>query len=151
MKRLRRRRDPALCEAAAIGNLAEVERLLAAGVDPDSADCDGATALILAAFNGHVAVAGQLLAAGADPDEQEASGRTALMTVVSANCELDLGRAHPIFLELVGLLLSAGAEIDLVDENEESALDLARSYDLPEMVECLEAAKDGLLYPAKGG
>lgn len=145
MKGLRKRKDPALCEAAAIGDLPEVDRLLDDGVHPDSSDPDRATALILAASAGHVEVARRLLAAGADPDEQDDSGITALMTCVISNGELDIGGAHPVFVELVMLLLAAGAQIDLEDENDDTALELARSYELDEIVECLEAAKDGEL------
>ena len=145
MKSTYRRRDPALCEAAAIGDMGELENLLAGGVHPDSADSDGSTSLILAAAAGHAGVVGRLLEAGADPDEQEASGLTALMSCVCANGELDLGHAHPIFLELVELLLAAGAQIDLVDENDNSALDLARFYDLTEIVERLELAEEAAL------
>ena len=137
-RKTRGREDPALCEAAAAGDLEAVERLLATGSDPNSVDADGTTALTLAAAAGQVESAGRLLAAGADPDEQEASGLTALMSAVIANGELDLGSGHPVFLQLVELLIDAGAELDLEDENGDTALDHARSYDLEEMVELLD-------------
>ncbi len=136
----RRRRDPALCEAAAIGDLAEVERLLGAGVSPDSLDPDGATALIAAAASGQVEVVDRLLEAGAEVDEQDDSGLTALIAAVLANGEMDLRAGHPVFLRIVELLLGGGAQVDLEDEDGETALDYARSYDLVDVVELLENA-----------
>ncbi|KAG2495182.1 hypothetical protein HYH03_006788 [Edaphochlamys debaryana] len=59
---------PALQAAAHAGDLAEVERLLSAGVDPNTSDPAGRTALFLAAAEGHEGVARALLRAGANPD-----------------------------------------------------------------------------------
>ena len=41
----RLRVDPSLCDAASVGDRPKLERLLTGGVDPNSADEDGLTAL----------------------------------------------------------------------------------------------------------
>jgi cytochrome c len=56
-----------LHDAARRGDLAAVERLLAAGAQVEATDGGGATPLYLAASEGHAAVVGRLLAAGANP------------------------------------------------------------------------------------
>ncbi|HEY4638126.1 MAG TPA: ankyrin repeat domain-containing protein, partial [Burkholderiales bacterium] len=53
-----------LHDAARRGDLAAVERLLAAGAQVDATDGGGATPLYLAAGEGHAAVVARLLAAG---------------------------------------------------------------------------------------
>ncbi len=57
--------------AALDGDLAAVERLLAAGVEADSADRWDMTALSFAAQEGHTAVVRLLLSHGANPDQRE--------------------------------------------------------------------------------
>jgi len=73
-------RYPALAVAARLGRLALVDRLLAAGADPDVGDIalDEASPLHQAARGGHADVARRLLAAGANPDKRNARGFTAL-------------------------------------------------------------------------
>ena len=53
-----------LCEAIMSGNVAEVERVLRLGVDPNSPSSDWATSrsLILAAASGHLNILAALLA-----------------------------------------------------------------------------------------
>jgi glutaminase len=73
-KDLRRRRGAetaelvtGLCWAAGQGDLGEVRRLVATGMDPSAANYDGRTALHLAASEGRTEVVHYLLAHGADP------------------------------------------------------------------------------------
>jgi ankyrin repeat protein len=134
----RLRADPSLCDAASVGDRHQLEKLLAKGVDPSSADEDGTTALMAAAFAGQVGAVRNLLEAGADPDIQDVSGMTALMNAVIANGELELGEAHPIFLEIVQLLLDHGADRHLEDQYGLTAADHARSYDADDLSELLE-------------
>jgi glutaminase len=68
----------ALTWAASQGDLDEVRALLAAGVDPGTADYDGRTPLHLAAAEGQVEVVRYLLAAGADPQPTDRWGGTPL-------------------------------------------------------------------------
>lgn len=68
--------------AARDGRLAEVERLLAAGEDPNAADVDGESPLHAAARWGHTAVVETLLAQGADPRMTALYGMTPLHVAV---------------------------------------------------------------------
>ena len=70
----------ALCEAAKEKNIAEVRRLLNDGANPNQADADGGTALMLAAQEGHSEIVKFLLDNGADPNQADKDGWTALMS-----------------------------------------------------------------------
>jgi hypothetical protein len=65
--------DPgdALRRAAGAGDLAKVQELLAAGVDVNSANAYGGTALAFASDHGHPAVVDLLLARGANPNVED--------------------------------------------------------------------------------
>ncbi|SEL60699.1 hypothetical protein SAMN04515666_104434 [Bosea lupini] len=82
-----------LLEAAARGDLAAVNRLIAAKADIEQRDGQRQTALLLAVAGNHVAVAKALLAAGANPNAQAsnqdtpwllagASGRTEIIAAM---------------------------------------------------------------------
>ena len=94
--------EQALWEAAYLGNLAEVKRLVIAGAAVDAADAENRNSLMWTAFNGHTPVAGYLLEKGAAVDNKDASGRTALMYASSGP-----------FVETVELLLEKGAEVNV--------------------------------------
>ena len=68
----------ALTWAASQGDLDEVRALIAAGVQPGTADYDGRTPMHLAAAEGQLQVARYLLAAGADPRPVDRWGGTPL-------------------------------------------------------------------------
>jgi len=68
----------ALTWAASQGDLDEVRALIAAGVDPGTADYDGRTPLHLAAAEGQLDVVRYLLAAGARPQPADRWGGTPL-------------------------------------------------------------------------
>jgi ankyrin repeat protein len=79
-----------------------IRRLLAAGVDPNSPNPEGETALMLVTRTGALGAAKLLLDAGADIDAREGwGGQTALMWAVA--------QWQP---EMVSLLLANGAEVD---------------------------------------
>ncbi len=65
-----------LLEAAGRGDLAAVNRLIAAGADLEQRDGQRQTPLLLAVAGNHVAVAKALLAAGASPNAQAANQDT---------------------------------------------------------------------------
>lgn len=65
-----------LIEAAGRGDLAAVNRLIAAGADLEQRDGKRQTPLLLAVAGNHVAVAKALLAAGASPNAQAANQDT---------------------------------------------------------------------------
>ena len=98
-----------LHDAARRGDLAAVEKLLAAGAQVDATDGSGATPLYLAAGEGHAAVAARLLAAGANPRHPASGpfGSTGTPIHVAARY------GH---LEVVRLLLKAGVDPNLPDD-----------------------------------
>jgi ankyrin repeat protein len=68
----------AFFEACQSGDLGRVQKLLAAGADPNAADQYGDKALHSASSRCHLAVVKALLAAGADPDAVSHCGSTSL-------------------------------------------------------------------------
>ena len=84
--------------AASQGDLDEVRALIAAGIEPGTADYDGRTPLHLAAAEGQLQVVRYLLAAGADPrpvdrwggtplTDAEAGGHTEIAALLRLNAE----------------------------------------------------------------
>ena len=134
----RQRVDVALCDAASVGDIRTIKRLLADGVSENSADEDGMTALHAAAFSGQEGTVRVLLEANADPDAQDVSGMTALMNAVLASGEMDQGDTHPIFLKIVDLLLEAGADVEIEDGDGLTARDHAEAYGLVDIVARLD-------------
>lgn len=106
--------EVSLFEAAALGEVGEVERALKRGT-PGVADrsVDGFTALHLAAFFARAPVARLLLARGADPNAvaSNPSGVRPLHSAVAARAEA-----------VAGDLLDAGAEVDAAQEGGWTAL-----------------------------
>lgn len=88
-----------LIEAAASGNLPELQTLLRHGVSVNAHFQDGYTALMAAAQSRQPEVLRALIAAGADLELAEEHGRTALMLAACASLP-----------ESVHLLLDAGAD-----------------------------------------
>ena len=136
----------ALMEAAKIGNLEIVSFLVEAGADADPVDLMGASPLMLAVENGHAAVAEFLLEQhSVDVNRQDSNGIHALGKACKEGS-----------LEIVKMLLSAGARIDLPTNEGSSALNLAleSEADTTTIVEYLlqndaevntkSGAKDGL-------
>ena len=77
-----------LCEAAFEGDLEQIKRLLANGVDPNESDYDGRTALHLAACEGHTQLVSFLLEAKAEINATDRFGGTALEDAVRHNGEV---------------------------------------------------------------
>jgi len=93
-----------LHEAARLGDLATVERLLAAGADPNGWP-DSSSPLMFAAEAGHAAVVALLLAHGAEVERRDHNGERALLRAAQQ------GQA-----ETLRLLLEAGAAPDSSDD-----------------------------------
>jgi ankyrin repeat protein len=153
--------EQALMEAAYMGKLDEVRRLVLDGTPVDAIDAEGRTPLMFAAFNGHAAVAEYLLDAGAEIDTKDSSGRTALMYAASGpfvetvglllkrgaevNVQGTLEGFTPLMTaaaegltEVVRILLAAGADRDIKDVDGDTALSFARQNGHGEVVELLE-------------
>lgn len=94
-------------EAALNGLAADVEKALNSGIDINSRDEDGRTALMYAAYNGHSAIMEKLIGKGASVNLTDNYGRTALMFAASG--------PYP---ESVRVLLKNQADPNLVDKEE---------------------------------
>lgn len=70
--------EAALRLAAGNGDVAQLQALLASGVDVNARDDQGRTALMLATMRGQAQAATALLAQGADPNAADANGTTPL-------------------------------------------------------------------------
>jgi len=153
-----RLREPAmpLHLAADAGDAAEVERLLAEGMEPDLLNPSGVTPLRIATMQGHTEVAKLLLAKGADPDGRDAEGRShlhwashngrqavaALLLAAGAgvNAQNNTG-ATPLHVatsaEMVAFLLSGGADVHAPDQQGRTPLHYAASQGLTEVARAL--------------
>ena len=104
--------EGAFMEAAMTGRLAEVKQYLRKGVNVNTTDWSGFTALMHAAANQHTEVVSSLLAAGAQMDLQDyhtgGFGKTALMHAAEG-----MGEGHK---EIAVALIDAGANLDVQDK-----------------------------------
>jgi ankyrin repeat protein len=156
--------EQALMEAAYTGKLEEVRRLVMDGTPVDVIDAERRTPLMLAGFNGHAAVVEYLLDAGAAIDAKDSSGRTALMFASSGpfaetiglllergaevNVQGTLEGFTPLMTaaaegltDVVRILLAAGADRDIKDEDGDTALSFAQQNGHTEVVALLESER----------
>lgn len=128
-----------------------VERLVAQGLDPALRVGPAAAPLLACATGGaqaHGAVVNALLDAGADPGARTADGATALHWAIRA---APRGTFVPARLDVVDLLIAAGADVDAVDGAGETPLLEAVSANQPEMAaRLLAAGADALLPDGRG-
>lgn len=147
----RRRLAPRdLVDAAALGDLHSVDRLLRLGLPIDARDAKSTTALIRAAGRGHIAVVARLLEAGADTSLATDNGVDAMTAAIAAGrvevlrlmldhgLAVDTPVAHgvsPLLLAAavgaapcVVLLLDRGAPADATDSRGNTALHAAAQY-----------------------
>jgi ankyrin repeat protein len=119
--------EHSLTGAAARGDAAAVQAILARGADPNQTDGHGLTAIILAARAGSVPCVRALLERGADPNRRGGvNGWTPLMHAVHKN-------RHAT----AQALLDGGAEADARNPNGVTALIMAAGYGNTPMVELL--------------
>jgi ankyrin repeat protein len=85
-------------EAAAHGDTAEIEQLIAAGSNPNVQDSRSRTPLMVAAFFGHHDAARALIRAGANPNARDRQ-RYDILTIAAVNDDA----------EMIAILLAAGA------------------------------------------
>ena len=123
--------DVTIHEAALNGQLALVTDLLAKGINVNSKDQDGRTAIMYAAFNGHSEIIRVLIEKGAQVNVYDSFGRTSLMMAASG--------PNP---EAVKLLLDHQADPNVADKEEHfSALMFAAAEGQLEVVKILLANK----------
>lgn len=118
----------ALHNAAAMGHVAIVELLMAAGAPVDAQDRNGVTALISAAYHGHASVLTQLLAHGADVHHRPQAGPMALAAALYAGS-----------VPALQVLLAAGADPALPDAFGVNAYEVAERMGRPELSAALPA------------
>ena len=105
----------ALFAAIRQGSVAETDRLLKAGANPDVVDAGGTPALMGATLFGGADLVKLLLDRGADPNRSGVGGTTALMWAVPN-------------LEKVRLLVGHGANVNARSETDRTAFLVAASY-----------------------
>jgi ankyrin repeat protein len=104
-----------LIDAADKGDLVQVNKLLASGVNVNEKSTkSGRTALMVAAEEGHKAIVNLLIANGANVNAQNRTGCTALMYAAI--------NGYP---DIVKLLINHGANVNIKDDYGHTALDCA--------------------------
>lgn len=122
--------DEQFFQAAGAGEIATIGQAIQQGINVDTPDPDGQTALMFAGFNGHTKVMRLLLEHGADVNHTSVLDRTALMVTASGPN-----------LEAVELLLSEGAKVNMRDSHEGwTALMIAATEGQTEIVKRLLAS-----------
>jgi len=118
--------EECVISAARSGCPASVRLLLDHGLNPDSTDCDGVTALMTACEHGHHECAEELLRAGArvdmTRDDRWMTGDLGITALMSCAEDIYRGRAEDS-VACMQLLLKWGATVSLVDYEGRSALD----------------------------
>lgn len=123
-----RTRDELFFAMARAGDADAVTTLLDCGVNVDTRDRSGRTALHLASYHGHAALSSLLSSRGASPDARDSMGLTPLMNA-SFRGEDAIARA----------LLDAGAPIDQSNAVGQTALMFAAAFDRRSTVALLES------------
>jgi ankyrin repeat protein len=114
-----RRPDLDLFEAAALGDVARLRELLAAGADPNEFAPDGFTPLTLASFFKQPEAARLLLDHGADVHQRARHEQIKVLPIHSA-------AADGGSVEIVRMLLDAGADVNAEQPGGFRAIDAAR-------------------------
>ncbi|MEO6908789.1 MAG: ankyrin repeat domain-containing protein [Abditibacteriaceae bacterium] len=157
----------ALGVAAPLGNLEIVKMLVEAGADVENGNVPGQSPLVLAASENQDEVISYLLQRGAKPDSNKFQGLTALMVAASmgnskttrmlldagadvnartsangtalifGSCKTDESRGS---LEVVKMLVAAGADLFVTTEGGKNALKMARDDKLNDIADYLYTA-----------
>jgi excisionase family DNA binding protein len=154
--------ETVLFDAIRIGDVDDVEFLLAAGAAVNAKDSEGWTPLMWTTVKGYAEIARALLAAGADVHAKNNKGWTALRLAVSLN-DTELARslieagadvndrdqkgstalmqaAGEKSVESLELLLDYGADANLIDEAGDTAMAMAARNGYAEIVQRLADA-----------
>lgn len=119
--------------AAAYGNVEALVYLLDQGCTPNARDESGNTALTLAVAEGNVEMVKLLLAKGADANVHDDKENTPLAVAITRQS------SKP---ELVELLMAAGADPDWENRYGQSAISLAKQFNLVETLSLLSPNKE---------
>mmetsp|Transcript_17689 Transcript_17689/g.40998 ORF Transcript_17689/g.40998 Transcript_17689/m.40998 type:complete len:558 (-) Transcript_17689:67-1740(-) len=132
--------DSELLECAFEGDIESVKKALQNGADPYAVDGRGASALSEAAVEGHAAIARMLLNEHklTNPNEQNHEGRTPLHRA-----------AFQSRLEMISLLLEAGADPRIKQRSGETPYDLAGSDEARSLVQAWDVAKTDAILEAR--
>lgn len=120
--------------AGAEGRFEILRMTLAHGADLGSVNRYGGTALIPAAHHGHVETVRLLLGTATDIDHVNNLGWTALLEAII------LGDGSETYIDIVRLLLEAGADVNLADADNVSPLAHAQSKNQVEIADLLKQA-----------
>jgi ankyrin repeat protein len=129
--------DSAYLLAGARGHVEILRLTLSSGADLTSVNRFGGTALIPAAHHGHVETVRELLKTRIDIDHVNRLGWTALLEAVI------LGDGGPRHLEIVRLLVGAGANVNLADRDGITPLQHARRKGQTGVAQVLATAGGG--------
>jgi uncharacterized protein len=121
----------ALYAAAGEGDAAKVSALLASGVDVNARTSNGSYALNNAAVENQVEVMRMLLDSGANPNVQNSQGDTPLICAT----KYAGGKAGT-----VQMLVEAGTDLAIKDDEGRTALDYAKTKDQQDAVALLDQA-----------
>jgi uncharacterized protein len=122
-----------LAAAAFKGNGRIVDQLIARGADPNVLDTTGKAAMTYAAGRGFAIIVRRLLEIGVDPGRVYGNDLTALMWAAGHEDGVGAGAA----IDVIALLLDAGAAIDAVDNRGRTALMIAAELGRAAIVEFL--------------
>lgn len=122
--------------AGAEGRLEILRMTLAHGADLASVNRYGGTALIPAAHHGHIETVRELLKTEIDIDHINNLGWTALLEAII------LGDGGPTYIEIVRLLIEAGADTNISDENNITPLAHATIRNYSEIANMLRTASE---------
>jgi hypothetical protein len=106
------------------------------GADLASVNRYGGTALIPAAHHGHIETVRELLDTEIDIDHVNNLGWTALLEAII------LGDGGPTYIEIVRLLIEAGADTNIADDDDVSPLAHATSENYVEIADMLRRASE---------
>jgi ankyrin repeat protein len=118
-----------LFAAAMMGKVERTEALLTQGIDVNSKNAGGRTALMAASFNGNVLIVKALLAYGADVSLADNVGTTALMDALVFGNE-----------DIVNLLIAAGADVNALDKQNVTVMGRAKKTAHEKVIKILEKA-----------